>query len=341
MNTVLTASGGRTSAPTFGRLLTTELHRLAARRFTRVLLGLCLVGYLVAAAFMWQSHARETPADIVQATAQRDQALVDFKRQITDCLGQPGNTEQQCGTIPTADEFPIDQFLADNPFRPSDVPAYALAVAVAVAMAGFVLGATFIGAEWSSKNVIAWLFFEPRRMRLMWAKLLALTGVVLILSVIAQATWAVTARLLINFRGLPVSSLGAGAAGFWSDVLRVQVRAALLVIPIVLLGFGLANLLRNTAAALGIAFVYLAVVETVIRGISPSLQPYLFTNGVAAWVSTGGITVFGRPVYDQQQGFVTPEQIHISNLQGGIIMLVYAAVVLAVSVALFRRRDIT
>lgn len=126
------------------------------------------------------------------------------------------------------------------------------------------------------------------------AKLLAVTGVVLALSIIAQVVWAFTARLLLSARGLPVSSLGADAAHFWSDVLGVQVRAALLTLPCVWLGFGLANLIRNTAAALGIAFIYFAVLESVLRSISPSLQPYIFVTSIAALATKGGVTVFGR-----------------------------------------------
>lgn len=190
MTTSLAPRGGRTAAPTFGRLLRAELLRLAARRFTRVLLGVCIVGYLVAAAFLWQSHARETPADVAQATTQRDQAVADIATRTAQCLKQAGNTAAQCGTVPTAAEFPIDQFLSNNPFRPNQVADYTLAIGAAVAMAGFILAATFIGGEWSSKNVVAWLFYEPRRLRLMWAKVLAVTGVTLALSIIAQALWA-------------------------------------------------------------------------------------------------------------------------------------------------------
>jgi hypothetical protein len=216
-----------------------------------------------------------------------------------------------------------------------------VAVGAAVALAGFALAATFIGAEWSSRNVVAWLFYEPRRLRLLAAKLLAITAAVLALSVFAQLVWALTARWLLSSRGLPVSSLGAEGAHFWSDLLAVQTRATLLVLPAVWLGFGLANQIRNTAAALGIAFVYFAVLENVIRAINPALQPYLFTTSVGAWVTRGGVTVDGAPVYNQQQGFVMAEQIHVSNVQGAITLLVYAGVVLAVSVATFRARDIT
>jgi len=341
MMSTAVAARDRTAAPKFGRLLTAELRRLAARRFTRILLAVCVIGYLVAVAFIFTAHAQPTAADQAQATAQRDQQVTQIAAQTDQCLKAPGGSEAQCGTVPTAADFPVDQFLANNPFRPAQVSDYTLAVGAAVALAGFALGATFIGAEWSSRNVVAWLFYEPRRLRLMAAKLLAVTGAVLALSVLAQLIWAFTARWLISVRGLPVSSLGADAPHFWSDVLGQQVRAALLVLPTVWLGFGLANLIRNTAAALGVAFVYFAVLESVVRAISPLLQPYLFVTSVGAWVSKGGVTVSGRNVYDQRLGFVTPQPILVSNAQGGVALLVYAAVVLIVSLALFRRRDIT
>lgn len=331
----------RTAAPRFGRLVGTELRRLAARRFTRVLLGVCVIGYLVAVAFLFQTHAKPTAADYAQATVQRDDQIGQIAASVKQCFAAPGGSEASCGTVPTATDFPVDQFLANSPFQPRQVPDYTLAVGAAVALAGFALGATFIGAEWSSRNVVAWLFYEPRRLRLLGAKLLAVTAAVLALSVIAQLVWAVTARWLLSARGLPVSSLGAVAAHFWTDVLGVQVRAALQVLPTVWLGFGLANLIRNTAAALGIAFVYFVILENVIRAINPALQPYLFTTGVAAWTTHGGVTVNGALVYNQAQGFVAPEQIHVSNLYGAVTLLIYAGVVLAASIAAFRTRDIT
>ncbi|MGI8416814.1 MAG: hypothetical protein ACR2P2_11550 [Nakamurella sp.] len=341
MTATLAHRGERTSAPTFGRLLATELRRLAARRFARVIVGVCVLGYLVAAIVLWQTHSVETPADVAQATAQRDTQIAQISDSVATCLKAPGGSAQQCGSAPTAAEFPVDQFLANDPFLPSQVNVYTFAVGAAVALAGFALGATFIGAEWSSKNVVAWLFYEPRRLRLMSAKLLALLSTTLALSVLAQLIWAFTARLLIAHRGVPVSTLGADAGHFWSDVFDVQVRGALLVVPAALLGFGIANLIRNTAAAFGAAFVYFAIVESALRSISPATQPYLFTTGLQAWVSGGGIDVYGAPVYNQQQGSVELAVTHVSNLHGGLLLLAYAAVLLAISLLLFRRRDIS
>ena len=341
MTATIATDGGRTSAPGFGRLVGTELRRLSARRFARVLLGVCLLGYLIAVAWLFQNYAQPTTADYAQATVQRDAQIKDIAASVDQCLKAPGGSEANCGTVPTAEQFPIDQFLANDPLRPQQLPDLTVAVGAAVGLAGFALGATFIGAEWSSRNLVAWLFYEPRRIRLLGAKLLAVTGVVLALSVLAQIIWGLTARWLLSSRGLPVSSLGDAAPSFWSDLTGVQIRAALLVLPMVWLGFGLANLIRNTAAAMGIGFVYLAVLESVLRSISPALQPYLFTTGLAAWTTHGGVTVDGKLVYNQAQGFVMPEQIHVSNLQGAVTLLLYAGVVLIASIAAFRTRDIS
>lgn len=342
MSAVEQSPVARTDAPTFARLVKTEFARLWWRRFTRVTLVVCAVGFLIAIGVVWATHSTVTPADIAQATAQRDAEIAQIKAQAQQCQAQnPDATGAECGFVPTPDQFPIDQFLHHHPFQPSMVDSYALAVAVACAMAAFLLAATFIGAEWSSKNLVAWLYYEPRRLRLAAAKLLALCGMLLPLAILAQLVWWLAAKLLIAYRGVPVSTLGAQAAHFWSDLGGTQIRAALLVIPVALIGFALANLIRNTAASLGVAFVYLAVVESLARSFSPGSQPYLFTNGVAAWITQGGITVFGRPVFNQQQGVVMPQAVHLSNLHGAIVLIVYTAVLLGISLALFRRRDIT
>ena len=341
LRTPVSATGPRTSAPAFGRLVRAELRRLAARRFTRIIIGLGLVGYLLAIALIWREHHRTTAADIAQATAQRDQIIVQVTNDIEQCQRQTAGQGGGCGAPPTAEQLPIDLFLRNQPFRPDDVPNYALAVGVATAMVGFLLAATFIGAEWSSKNLVAWLFWEPRRLRVMAAKLVALLTSVLLLAALAQAVWFGVAKALVHYRGLPVSTLGPRAAHFWSHVVDVQLRAAPLVLVTALIGFSLASLMRNSAAALGVAFVYFAVVENLIRALNSEWQPYLFTTNVAAWISDKGITVYGKSVFNPEQGHVLPREIHISNLHGGVTLLVFAGVATAAALTTFARRDIS
>jgi ABC-2 type transport system permease protein len=340
LRTPVSATGPRTSAPAFGRLVRTEFRRLGARRFTRVTLGLGLIGYLIAIGLVWHSHNRVTPADIAQATVQRDQLISDWTTHFQECT-KNGTSEEDCGAPPTAEQFPIDQFLHNHPFRPEQVDDDALAVGAATAMIGFLLAATFIGAEWSSKNLVAWLFWEPRRLRVMAAKLLALLTSVSILAVLAQVVWFGVAKMLVHYRGLPVSTMGPLAAHFWSHVVNAQARGASLVLVTALVGFSLASLMRNSAAALGVAFVYFAVVESVVRALNPDLQPYLFTTNVGAWIANNGLTVFGKAVFNQQRGYVMPREIHVSNVHGAVVLLLFAGIATVAAVTAFARHDIS
>ncbi|MGI8665589.1 MAG: hypothetical protein ACR2N4_06110 [Jatrophihabitans sp.] len=343
MTAALFSETGQTSVPDFARLVRIEFQRFFARRFIWIAGALALLGLFVAVGASYAKHSRISADDLAAATRQRDQVIAEISQQVQDCSKGLAveQAQQQCGQVPTAQDFPPDQFLRSRPFEPRQVSDYALAIGVAVALIGFAVGATFIGAEWSTKNLVSWLFWEPRRLRLMAAKLLALLSVALAVAVLAQLAWFAAAHLLLHYRGLPVSSLGAQSKHFWQHVRDSQLRAVLLVLPTSLLGFGMANLIRNTAAAFGVGFVYFAVVESLIRTINPDWQPYLLTTNVGAWVSNGGLTVFGKAVFDQRQGYVTARPIHVSNLHGGIALLIYSGVVLLVSVIVFRRRDIS
>ena len=73
----------------------------------------------------------------------------------------------------------------------------------------------------------------------------------------AQAGWLAMSGILRAVVGLDA----ALPEGFWSDLLQTQARGVLLTVIAALLAFGLTNLVRNTGAALGIAFVYLIIVE--------------------------------------------------------------------------------
>ena len=112
------------------------------------------------------------------------------------------------------------------------------------------------------------------------------------------------------------------------------------MLPTTVLGFAIANLIRHTAAAFGVGFVYFAVVESLIRAWNPDWQPYLLTTNIGAWISNGGLTVYGRQAFDRRVNAFTLRAIHLSNAHGAVVLAVYAALILLVSLAVFRRRDI-
>ncbi|WP_353650144.1 ABC transporter permease subunit [Nakamurella sp. A5-74] len=335
-----------TSAPTFGRLVRVELRRLRSRRFFVVLVGIGLLGYLIGLVVLATHFEKVTPEVMARATVARDVQLQQNQAYYQQCLTDPQRPSETpvaeyCGPEPTAQDMEVRWFVDVTPFDADRFQQLTLAVGIGVGMLGLFLGATSIGAEWSSRNLVAWLFWEPRRLRLLAAKLTALLGVLLVLAVLAQLIWYVTGKILLATKGIPVEQSDPPRPEFWTGLFEMQVRAALFVIPTSLLGFGLANLMRNTAATLGVALVYLLGVETVLSSLNPYLVPYQFTSAAVAWFLPGGLHYFVDPVYDPQTQEMNPQELVFTNLQGGLVLLAYAAVITIGSAWLFRRRDIS
>lgn len=341
----LEPAGGPVSAPTFSRLFRAEVRRLLARRFFLVLVGIGLIGYILAIFVVAGSYSKVTPEVLADATARRDQSAIEIQQDYQSCRAEDipddQTPEEWCGPDPTTQTMDIEWFIDVDQFSPAIFMDLTIAVGAAVGMLALFLGATFIGAEWSSKNLVAWLFWEPRRHRLLGAKIGALLTVVLALSVVAQVVWYFAGRILMSTRGITVGELDPPQPEYFTQLFQLQVRAALFVVPAALLGFGLANLMKNTAATLGVALVYLLGVEPLLAWIDVNWTPFQFTSAALGWLTNGGITYYGEYVYDFQQQNMIPEELHISNTQGGLVLLAYAAVVTLFSIWLFRRRDVT
>jgi hypothetical protein len=319
-----------------GGLLRAEVRRFRCRRFIQLLLGLALIGWLVAIAIGFTQYGHPGAAELADARRQAAQVLAQANEGRQQCLAHPpqlpsGQTaEDVCGPPITAADIPLDQFISDPPFSLAHSGTKgALGFGAVAAVVGFLMGATWIGAEWSTRSIVALLFWEPRRLRVMGAKLGVLVSAAAVLGVLAQAAWLAMAGLLNALVGD-----GAGVpGGFWRELLALQGRSVLLTALAALVGFGLANLIRNTAAALGAGFVYFAIVETAVRVLRPTWQPWLLSNNAVALMYPGGLRVW---IQDGAQG----HEYLIRNLPAGILLGAVTAVVVGVGVLLFARRDL-
>ncbi len=153
--------------------------------------------------------------------------------------------------------------------------------------------------------------------------------------------------LLVGRRGYVMASqlgrTGPLPDGFYGDLFAQQGRAILLVVFTGLLGFVIANLVRNTGAALGVGFVYFAVVENAVRIFRSSWQEWLLTDNAAALVLTGGhrIFIFGEGFVDEQGAFVdSGREVLLTNVHGGLVLGIATAVLVGLGVVLFARRDL-
>lgn len=296
-------------------LLAVELRRFLARRLMRVLASIALAGILVAGV-------------IVFVNASKDPVAVDVQFEVT------GNGEVNCfgngfgagGTLPkdqTPEEFcqSLIGGQVDKQFQLTEMNEGWLALGAQLIIVGWLLGASFVGAEWHSGTMTTLLTWEPRRTRVLFAKLVACMALVYLGAVVLELL--LTAALLpaAVFRGSTAGTDSAWLAESAGIVGRVGLACSLAAA----LGFGLATVGRNTAASLGIGFGYLVVVENLIRGFRPQWAPWLLGDNIAAFLDGGA-------------GNVIPGR---STIESGLTVCVYAAVAVIAAWLSFRRRDVT
>ncbi|RBY89067.1 hypothetical protein DQ244_14985 [Blastococcus sp. TBT05-19] len=316
-----------------GSLLRSELLRFTTRRFIQVLLGLAVLGWLGAIGIGLASFDHPTEADYAVAQETFEQAREDDEQWREECAAQAEEAGQAvddfCGPPMT-----VEDFLQVQPFDlASNATPGTMGFAAAASVLAFLVGATWIGAEWSNRSIVALLFWVPNRLTVMGAKVVVLALAAAVIGAAAQAAWLLMAWILD-------SAAGSGRElpdGFWDELLAAQGRAVVLTVLIALLGFGLANLTRNTGAALGVAFVYFAILESALRGfVGLSADRWSLLVNAVALVLPGGTRI-----YDYSTDFATePPSYLVTNLHGGLVVGLYVAVVVGIGTWLFARRDL-
>jgi len=340
-----------------------EVSRLTHRRLYRVLTLLLLAGITLVSliVFVRSSSTASVPAQ-AQAAYERERQNWEHQfpiihAQWASCAasvpeGKPA--EPACGPEPdiARDGPRLEYFYTDPRYRAADnLRVVVIAVTMASAMLAFLLGASSGGAEWSSRSMTLQLLWEPRRLRLLSLKWLALGLVTAVTTaanlVVGVGLGALTASFRGTWDGLDrvVDSSGRAVGALWPELAGMAGRGIVLVVVVASFGYAIATLVRNTGAALGTAFVYFAVVENAIRlalmRFAPG--PYLLSTNAVAFVAPGGIDVPGRleHVSDGQGGsydqFVT---VHVGNGRAFLALLFYLALLAVPAVLSFTRRDV-
>ncbi|MHB1800114.1 MAG: hypothetical protein ACYCU5_00400 [Actinomycetes bacterium] len=313
------------------RLARAEVLRLRSRRLVIGLLALGFAVLLLVTGIAFTQHARPTAADLAAARTAQQAQIADCQAHV---VGPSGASDQACAGVP------LDAFLPHSPFLATQgLPAGATAVAGGFAVLLLLVGLTTGGADWSAHTLTVLFTWEPRRARVVLTRAGVLLGLAVLLGVTAQVVWTGLGALLATSRGtwgLP--------SGFWPQLLGIQARGVLLGLLAAAGGYCLALLVRNTGAALGIAFVYLAIVENALRGFLPATRPYLLAENIAGLLTPGGITI---PMPSRTPGPVgvfstsTLTVVHLSNLRAGGWLALGVIALLALATEITRRRDLT
>jgi ABC-type transport system involved in multi-copper enzyme maturation permease subunit len=182
------------------------------------------------------------------------------------------------------------------------------------------LGVLAFSGEYATGMIRATLAVVPSRLPVLWAKLIAMTGFMLPLTLLAAVAEFFTATALESARGGSAISLTD------SGVLREVVGASLYLTVIAVIGLALGALLRRTAAGLSVFAAMFLVVPLVAAYLPQSIKgfaPYLPSNaGGTIW---GAGKLFGGHQLGPWAGFA--------------VLCGYAVVLTAAAAWRLRRHD--
>lgn len=300
-------------------LVRIEVRRLLARRLTRVLALLALAGILVGGAVVFIRSHREAGVPVTQA-----RVIERNGQKLVEC--SDGGFGMVAGELPEG--MTPEEFCASTGFQATDPRFHLTALRDAwlglggqLIVVAWLVGASFVGADWHFGTMTTQLTWEPRRTRLFVAKLIACVAVVFAGTILIELLLGAALAPAALLRGTTTGADGAWAAESIRLVLRVGVGCALASG----IGYGLASIGRNTAAALGVGFFYLVLVEGLLRAYRPGWQKWLLGDNLTQFLNGARDSVVdGRSVAGS-----------------ALVVGCYCVAALAAGMALFKRRDVT
>jgi ABC-2 type transport system permease protein len=316
-----------------GSLVRSELKRLWSRRLTKLFLLAALGGIVFSGGALYLGHSKDLAAARAKARALYVEQI-QFLEDNPDAF-PPGVPKEEF--LPRVGDFYVDPrfFLvqqASNVLTPT---------AVFLAVLTFVVAASYVGAEWHHGTIGQLLLWEPRRPRVLAAKAGVMAAGAGVAGFVGQCVVIGTLYLVAATRG---TTEGADSA-FVARLFEQAGRTSLLLGFTAVVAVVLATVSRSTAAALGIGFAYLAVLERFVAVLRPLWRAWLPGDN-AATLLQGSTTVYAPaavsvpgpgPVFAEPElGFHT-----YTAGRAAIILAVYALVLYAIALAVFRRRDVT
>ncbi|MEV4119302.1 ABC transporter permease subunit [Micromonospora sp. NPDC049645] len=336
-------------------LFRTELRRLGKRRFTRymTLLGLLVLAAVVVGVFF--TNQKIDAGQLARAERQADQQYqeqVRWSEQERAACEQAkaagtatdGRYPDDCSmiTAPSRDQIEARWFLPSTFDFKETFDETLIPFAAILALVGFVIGASFVGAEWSTGGMMNLLLWRPKRLTVLLTKLAALLTGILAVTLPAAVLWFAGFWAVANFRG----STKGMTSGVWQSFMLTGVRGVVLVLVLTTIGFALASLGRHTAMALG-GVVAVMVVGQFGLGILLSMasvrfaEAWLLPTYALAWMTKTVTLQDWNSCNATYYGECKPATMDITWQQSSILLSVGVVVILGAALWAMRRRDIS
>ncbi|MGC4836057.1 ABC transporter permease subunit [Micromonospora vinacea] len=333
-------------------LVRAELERLSARRFVQLMVVLLVLAFAVTAATTMAGSHKPTASELNSAREQAADARRDLEATHQECLAR------QAGTLPAdTDRYLPSDCSAVDPIRQDRLPIAAdylpgvftfaeqaeplLYFLIAfLVLFGFLVGASYIGADLNSGGVVNLLLWRPRRVTVLAAKLGTLLGTVLVLALLASVAYLAAFWVIGQTAGLP----GRLDGDFWRSLGVVHGRGLVLVLLASALGFAIATLGRHTSAALGAFAAYAVVWELGARLVLEIVDArksdlFMLSSHIGAWLN-GGARFYDERLCTGGPGLNCDPFYTITSSASLLVLLVLAGGLTAAAFAVFRRRDL-
>lgn len=296
------------------RLFGVEVRRYLARRLTRVLIGLALVASATAGILVFVNAEASSPAARAEARSRReadvgmctqanlgrgpvfgpDGQVVEIDPSRSRTGAGTRRAEEQCRRMIDPASYDRQLHLVDLWHTQEGGESFLGITFVFLGIGALVGGASMVGAEWKADAFTTLLTWEPRRLRVAVVKLAAAGVLAVVVSALLQLVFIGALAPTVALRGTT-----AGADAEWLRGLAGAMgRGAALAGLGAIVGGAVAMIGRSTAAALGVAFAYLAVFEAVIRAWKPTMARWLLGENAAIFLTGRRLqgAPFDRPV---------------------------------------------
>jgi len=179
------------------------------------------------------------------------------------------------------------------------------------------LGVLFIASEYSTGMIRSTLAAVPKRLPVLWAKVLVFVTVVFAVSLIASFAAFLGGQAIIGSGGASLSDTG---------VLRAVIGTAVYLTGAGVLGLAFGALLRSTAAAIATVFGLLFI----LPGISGLLLPDSWSDNVTPYLPSNAGSAFTA---------VAQSADHLSAWAGLAVFVGYIAVTVVAAAWRLKSRD--
>ncbi|MEV4413644.1 ABC transporter permease subunit [Catellatospora sp. NPDC049609] len=335
-------------------LVRAERRRFFKRRLIKWLtvVGVVVLGVIATAVFFDnQKVSPETVASAqAQAQAEFRSAVQMHEQQLKTCQDTPaGSTKPEFCQYVENDPGPQQEWFRAEYYMPSTFvfkgafEEMIMVWAAIMAVIAFVIGASFVGAEWSTGSMSSLLTWRPKRMSVLGTKLSVLVGWLTTIGVVTAGLWTAAMWAIAVYRG----STAGMTQGTWQSLGLTGLRGLGLIVAVGVLGFALASLGRHTGVALGVALAVVVVGQIGLTIVLLMLQVpypemYLIPTHLQAWM--GKLVEVSNPFAnpaDCMPGQCVEQLKTITWQDTGSITLGVVVVLLVLAFWQMRRRDVS